>query len=85
MANVIVLRGAVDGSQLYVVPGIALVTPYQERARKPPLQGRPGDSVATGPLQTVIGEALVQFFGQAGALRVKGAPLDIANQIAGKV
>ncbi|KKL46673.1 hypothetical protein LCGC14_2343250, partial [marine sediment metagenome] len=25
------------------------------------------------------------FFGQAGALRIKGAPLDIANQIAGKV
>jgi len=35
--------------------------------------------------QTIIGEALIQFFGQAGALRVKGAPLDIANQIAGKV
>ncbi|KKK52431.1 hypothetical protein LCGC14_3104970 [marine sediment metagenome] len=67
MADVVVLRGAVDGSQLYVVPGIALVTPYQEQG------------------QTVIGEALVQFFGQAGALCVMGAPLDIANQIAGKV
>ncbi len=67
MADVIVLRGAVDSSQLYVVPGIALVTPYQEQG------------------QTIIGEALVHFFGQAGALRVKGAPLDIANQIAGRV
>ena len=78
MTDVITLRGAVDGTQLYVVPGVAFVTPYQERA----VDSR---GVPVGPPQTVIGEAVVQFFGQPAALRVKGAPLDIANQIAGKV
>ena len=77
MADVIVLRGAVDGSKLYVVPGIALVTPCQEQARGP-------DGAPTGPPQTIIGEAVVQFFGQPAALRVKGAPGDIAVLISGR-
>ena len=77
MKDVIVLRGAVDGSQIYVVPRVALVTPYQEQERS--TNGTP-----IGPPQTIIGEAVVQFFGQPVALRVKGSPGDIAVLISGK-
>ena len=77
MADVIVLRGAVDGSKLYVVPGVALVTPFQDQARD--AKGAP-----MGPPQTILGEAVVQFFGQSVALRVQGSPGDIAVLISGK-
>ncbi len=77
MGEVITLKGAVDGAQLYVIPQVALVTPFQESARN--TKGAP-----TGPPQTIIGEAVVQFFGSGLALRVQGSPLDVANSIAGK-
>ena len=77
MSAIVTLKGAVDGATIHIVPGVALVTPAAEQQRN--AQGAP-----TGPPQTIIGESIVQFFGSPGGLRIKGAPLDVANQIAGK-
>ena len=76
MSQVVALKGAVDSSTFYVVPGVALVMPSQQQARDP--KGAP-----TGPPQTIIGESVVQFFGNPMALRIKGSPLDVAKNIAG--
>ena len=77
MSDIVTLKGAVDGATIHIIPGVALVTPAAEQGRD--AQGKP-----TGPPQVIIGESVVQFFGSPGGLRIKGAPLDVANEIAGK-
>jgi hypothetical protein len=77
--SVVKLTGAVDGSTIYVVPGVAIVTNFRDVAMDPKT-GQP-----VGPGQVIMGEAVVMFF-VAGVqpLRVKGAPGDVAKELAGE-